>query len=115
MIFFEGTGEIVVIAEMKHGGDLADPQMTAGQQPRGTLHFLFHDILSRREGKNFLPLAVKRTFRKTVFRRDPGNVRLVFGIHPDQGSDFPDPALHAVGFDLPLEQQFFQNGKTESN
>ena len=27
---------------------------------------------------------------------DPGNVRLVFGVHPDQGSDFPDPALHVV-------------------
>ena len=64
MVFFEGAGEIVVVAEIEHGGDLADPQMTAGQQPRGTLHFLFHDILRRREGKNF-----RGRFRQMKFPR----------------------------------------------
>ena len=39
MIFFEGAGEIVVIAEMQHGGNLADAQVTPGQQLGGTLHF----------------------------------------------------------------------------
>ena len=39
MVFFEGAGEIVVVAEMEQGGNLADAQVTPGQQPGGTLHF----------------------------------------------------------------------------